>query len=288
MTDPTNLEIQSHTSELDGQLVYWREGATPDDRCPVLYVHGVPTSSDEWTDFLQRTGGLAPDLQGFGRTSKRGDLDFSIGGIDHFIERFLDDRAVDRVRLVVHDWGAAALAFAQRCPQRIERVVIINAVPLLPGYRWHRIARIWRTPGLGEFAMGLTSRWTFKQISREANVTKGPLPDALVRSVASHFDQGTQRAILKLYRSSDPEVLAAAGANLASITAPALVVWGKEDPYIAPAFAEAYATALPNARARIVDGAGHWPWLDVPSLIEEIVTFLDEPNPEPEPTPLRP
>ena len=279
MADARTVDIRTHTGELDGEPVYWREGPTPGGCSPVLYVHGVPTSSDDWVDFLERTGGVAPDLPGFGRTSKRGDLDYSIAGIDDFVERFLAEREIDRVRLVVHDWGSAALAFAQRFPQRIDRLVIINAVPLLPGYRWHRIARVWRTRGLGELSMGMTSRWTFKQASREANVTPGPMPDAFVRSVHDHFDQGTQRAILRLYRSADPEVLAAAGARLGDITAPALVVWGREDPYLPPAFADAYAAALPDARAHIVNGAGHWPWFDVPDLIEEIVTFLEAPGP---------
>ena len=40
------------------------------ESAPVLYVHGVPTSSDDWLPFLDRTGGLAPDLLGFGRSAK--------------------------------------------------------------------------------------------------------------------------------------------------------------------------------------------------------------------------
>ena len=106
--------------------------------------------------------------------------------------------------LVVHDWGAVGLAFAQRHPERVERLVIINAVPFLPGYRWHRTARIWRTPGLGELAMGTTNRFTLRLASRESNATPGPMPEAWLDSVLDHFDQGTQRAILRLYRSSPP------------------------------------------------------------------------------------
>ena len=76
--------------------------------------------------------------------------------------------------MLVHDWGAVGLAFAQRLPERVERLAIVNAVPFLPGYRWHRTARIWRTPGLGELAMGATTRFTLKLSSRESNVTPGP------------------------------------------------------------------------------------------------------------------
>ena len=62
------------------------------------------------------------------------------------------------------------------------------------------------------------------------------MPEAWLDSVLDHFDQGTQRAILRLYRSSPPSVLAAAGARLATLTMPALVVWGERDPYIPARF----------------------------------------------------
>ena len=55
------------------------------------------------------------------------------------------------------------LAFAQRFPERIERLVLISAVPFLPGYRWHRVARVWRTRGAGEFLMGLSTEWGFRR-----------------------------------------------------------------------------------------------------------------------------
>ena len=60
---------------------------------------------------------------------------------------------------------------------------------LLPGYRWHRTARIWRTPVLGELAMGTTNGFTLRLASRESNVTPGPMPDAWLRSVLDHLDQ---------------------------------------------------------------------------------------------------
>ena len=150
--------------------------------------------------------------------------------------------------MAAHDWGAVGLAFAQRYPERVERLVVINAVPLLPGYRWHRLARAWRTRGVGELVMGLTSRWSLRLLSREASPRPGPMPEEFLDEILAHFDPGTQRAILRLYRSAPPEVLARAGERLGSLRCPALVVWGDRDPYIPPAFADAYAQALPDAR----------------------------------------
>jgi pimeloyl-ACP methyl ester carboxylesterase len=270
--------VSDHDGEIDGLPVFWRS-APPSDtagtgRAVPLYLHGVPSSSDDWLAFLERSGGLAPDLPGFGRSGKPGSRRYTIAEYDRFIEGFLAEAGVERVQLVVHDWGAVGLAFAQRLPERVERLVIINAVPLLPGYRWHRIARVWRTPGLGELAMGTTNRLTLRLASREANATDGPMPEQWLDSVLAHFDQGTQRAILRLYRASPPDVLAAAGERLLELRMPALVVWGMQDPYIPARFARAYAGALPRAELIELPDAGHTPWLDRPDVLERVVDFL--------------
>jgi pimeloyl-ACP methyl ester carboxylesterase len=270
--------LSENTAEIDGLPVFWRSapsgGSETEPSVVPLYLHGVPTNSDDWLEFLARTGGLAPDLPGFGRSGKPGSRSYTIAEYDHFLERFLDELGVDRVSLIVHDWGAVGLAFAQRHPERIERLVVINAVPLLPGYRWHRTARIWRTPLVGELAMGSVNRRTLRFISKESNAAPGPLPEAWQDSVLDHFDQGTQRAILRLYRSSPPEVLEARGLDLGLLRMPALVVWGMKDPYIPGRFGAAYADALAQAELIELQDAGHWPWLDRPDLIDRVVEFL--------------
>jgi pimeloyl-ACP methyl ester carboxylesterase len=270
-------EVSEQSGEIDGLPVFWRSAPAAVDHAGAavpLYLHGVPNNSDDWLAFLQRTGGLAPDLPGFGRSGKPGSRLYTIDEYDTFIERFLAETKVERVQLVMHDWGAVGLAFAQRLPARVERLVIINAVPFLPGYRWHRTARMWRTPVLGELVMGTTARPVLRLLSREANATPGPMPDAWLDSVLDHFDQGTQRAILRLYRSSPSAVLAAAGERLASLQMPALVAWGMRDPYIPARFGREYANALAHAELLELPDAGHWPWLDRPDLIDRVVAFL--------------
>ncbi|TMM04928.1 MAG: alpha/beta hydrolase [Actinobacteria bacterium] len=256
-----------HRDEIDGEPVFWRseEAGANAGGASVLYVHGVPDTSDQWEPFLLRTGGVAVDLPGFGRTTKRGDFDFSIEGYGRWLDRFAEHVGLDRFRLVVHDWGALALSWAARRAASVERLAIIDAVPLLPGYRWHRLARVWRRRGLGELAMGLTTRWAARRM----------VPPQVVELAWPHFDQGTQRAILRLYRSADPEALAAAGARLGELTAPALVVWGEDDPYVPARFADAYAEALGGeARVLRAPGAGHWAWYDRPDLVTTVAEFV--------------
>jgi pimeloyl-ACP methyl ester carboxylesterase len=273
------LEVSDHNEELDGLPVFWHSApvaAGAADLAVPLYLHGVPTNSDDWLGFLERTGGLAPDLPGFGRSGKPGYLQYTITEYDRFIERFLEVLEVERVALVLHDWGAVGLAFAQRHPERVERLVLINAMPFLPGYRWHRMARIWRAPLLGELSMGITYRPTLRWLSKETNAAPGPMPEAWLDSVLEHFDQGTQRAILRLYRSSPETVLTAAGLELGALGMPALVVWGARDPYIPARFGEAYASALPDAQLLELPDAGHVPWLDRPDVVDRVVAFLEE------------
>lgn len=280
-------DVSDHEGELDGRPVFWRSAslqtgadeassaaqAHGSDAVP-LYVHGVPDNSDAWLEFLARSGGLAPDLPGFGRSGKPGSLKYTIEEYADFLEAFLELVGVERVKLVMHDWGAVGLAFAQRHPERVERLVAIDVVPFLPGYRWHRTARIWRTPLLGELSMGTINKRVLSLISRESNATPGPMPDVWQQSVLAHFDQGTQRAILRLYRSSPPDVLVQAGARLGELEMPALVVWGAKDPYLPARFGQAYAEALPNAELLELADAGHWVWFDRPDVIERVVQFL--------------
>ena len=255
-------EVTEQTGVVGESEIVWRQAPG----LPVLYLHGVPTDGDDWLPFLEQTGGFAPDLPGFGRSGKRGDLDYTMDGLGRFVEAFADARGLDRMQMVVHDWGAVGLLFAMRAPERIERLVIIDAVPFLPGYRWHRVARIWRRRGAGELLMGATSASSLARALPELE------PRAKV--IAQRFDQGTQRAILRLYRSAPEDKLARAGQDLGRITCPALVLWGERDPYIDPSFAHAYADALPDATAHVSAGAGHWPWLQDRELVRILSSFL--------------
>jgi pimeloyl-ACP methyl ester carboxylesterase len=267
------VAITDKRAEIAGIEIFWREAASPEGRAPVLYVHGNPTNSDDWLPFLERTGGIAPDLPGFGRSGKPAHFDYSIEGYSNALEALLAQLGVERYSLVVHDWGGAALGLAQRAPERLDKLVVMDAAPLLPGYRWHRLARIWRTPLAGEFFMGVTTRWGLKRLAREG--LAGEPSDEFIDRVWNHFDHGTQRAILKLYRSAPPSALERAGDRLGEIRCPALIVWGEDDPYVPSEFASRFADALGgDTRVELLPGVRHWPWIDDPGVIDTVADFL--------------
>ena len=86
--------------------VYYR--AAEAGGAPPVYLHDLLASSDDWLGLLERTGGIAPDLIGFGRSGKTGALDYSVEGLSDFAEDLTDAIGIDDMRLVGHGWGAAA------------------------------------------------------------------------------------------------------------------------------------------------------------------------------------
>ncbi len=270
------MHVDEHTIEIAGAPVFYRRAGADDT--PVVYLHSVPTSSDDWVGALERSGGLAPDLLGFGRSGKGGHLEYSLPAYVEFLTRFLDAVQVARPVLVGHGWGAAiAVAFAQRYPGRARRLVLVDAVPLLEGFTWPKPVRRVLRPGLGEVWMGAINQRRLARLLRSGAASPSAWSDERVAAIWSQFDQGTQRAFLRLHRSIDPAGLAAAGSELAQLTPPILVVWGDADPWLDPAFAAVYAERLPGAELDLVTGAGHWPWLDQPAVLERISAFVADP-----------
>jgi pimeloyl-ACP methyl ester carboxylesterase len=252
------VDIIEHRAEVAGIETFWRQAGD----APILYVHGNPNSSDLWVPFLERAGGVAMDLPGFGRSAKPADFDYSIEGYGEWLEAFRRHVGWERFRVLVHDWGAVGLTLGAK----IERLVVANAVPFLPGYKWHPFARIWRTPVLGELFQGTTTKWALRRFLPG-------MPEDFIDSIWDHYDHGTQRAVLKLYRSAPSQALARAQERLGDISAPALVVWGSDDRYLPTRFAHAYGDAL-GGQVEIVDAAGHWPWIDKPELVDRVCAFL--------------
>ena len=89
-----------------------------------------------------------------------------------------------------------------------------------------------------------------------------------------HFDHGTQRAILKLYRASPPEVLARAGRGSAS-SAPGAGPLADGGPVHRREFAERYAEALGGeVELELVEGPATGPGTSGPELVDRVGGFL--------------
>ncbi|HXS33913.1 MAG TPA: alpha/beta hydrolase [Solirubrobacterales bacterium] len=267
--------IEEGELRVDGVRIFYRRVAG--EETPVVYCHGNPTHGEDWLPFMQRGGAsIAIDMPGWGRSEHPdpSGFDYSMYGLSASLEKCLEELGVSQRKLVVHDWGSLALIGAQRRPELVEKLVVINAIPLLPGYRWHWVAQIWRRRGLGELANATTTKSSMGLIMRQLSGDGRPMPPWFIETIWRYLDHGTNQATLALYRHADPDRLALAGEELGRLTCPALVLWGANDPFLQYRFAEAYAQALPNSQLKPIQGAGHWPWIDDARVIDDVQSFL--------------
>jgi pimeloyl-ACP methyl ester carboxylesterase len=268
--------VEERELVLDGIKVFYRR--VLGEGTPVVYCHGNPTHGEDWMPFMEGGDGpsVAIDMPGWGRSARPDPsrFDYSMHGLSAFLERCLDELGIGERKLVVHDWGSLALIGAQRRPQLVRKLAILNGVPLLPDFRWHWVAQIWRRRPAGELANAATTRASMALTMRQASGDRSGMPPEFVDATWRHWEKGTSKAVLSLYRQADPDRLATAGADLGRIGCPALVFWGDRDPYLPARFGEAYARALPNGRFEALSGAGHWPWIDDPTVVARLLDFI--------------
>lgn len=245
----------------------------------VVMLHGNPGSCEDWRELAGRVGGfarcVAVDQPGFGRADKPAGFDHSYEGHARHLGRLLDSLGVRRAHLVGHDLGARwMLDWAASDPGRVASAAVVAGGVLLD-YRWHYLARIWRTPVLGEAFMAVPSRRLFHLMLRKDEPR--PLPRAFVDRMYDDMDAATRRAILALYRSGpgwDARSYALA-ARLRTLDLPALVVWGARDAYIPVAQARRQRESLPAADVVVLPRSGHYPFADDPAgVAAAVLPFL--------------
>jgi pimeloyl-ACP methyl ester carboxylesterase len=242
----------------------------------VVFVHGNPGSADDWERLAGAVGAtgrraVAFDLPDFGETVAAEGFEHSAPGYAAFVGEALAELGIERAHLVLHDFGGPiGLAWAIGSPRSVSGLVLIDT-GVLSGYRWHALARIWRTPVLGELFQALST----PRALRRALAAKEPrgLPPEFLRAMSEHYDRCTKRAVLKLYRATDDP--GAGGEHVRAIFAsrrlPALVIWGEEDAYLPSEYAERQRQALPEAAVHVLPGSGHWPFVDAPAEVEALL-----------------
>jgi pimeloyl-ACP methyl ester carboxylesterase len=245
----------------------------------VLFVHGNPGCGADWLPFMQETApfvrSMAPDMPGFGRADKPADFNYTVAGYATHLARLIEARGLERVHLVLHDFGGPwGLAWAAANVARVASVTLVN-IGVMPAYRWHYVARIWRTPILGELFQLTTTRAGFNLALKHGN-PRG-LPKDFVDRMYEQLDWGTKRAVLKLYRAtSAPGAFAEqARAAFSGCDFPCLVIWGKHDPYVPWRYAEYQRAIFRRAEIVYFEDSGHWPFADnPPAFSAALVPFL--------------
>lgn len=255
----------------------------------VVFMHGNPGSADDWEALIAAVSGtsqeggaahprraLALDLPDFGETVASDGFQHTVLSYSEFIDHALSVLGVQRVHLVVHDFGGPiGLVWAAGHMDRVASIILID-IGILPGYRWHRMAKIWRTPVLGELMQAITFRSGFRR-GVAAGEPRG-LPREFLDRMYDQYDRRTRKAVLDLYRATDEPGQAAAevAAYMAPFDLPALVIWGEHDAYLPSSYAPKQRDAFPSADVHVLPASGHWPFMDSPEVVQRLlVSFLD-------------
>lgn len=272
--------MERRTITVHGHEVSYRTGG---DGPVVLLIHGMAGSSTSWKPVLADLGRsvtyLAPDLPGHGRSDKpRGD--YSLGAQASFLRDLLAALGHDRATVVGTSLGGGiAMQFAYQHPERCERLALVGAGGL--GEEVMPLLRFLSVPGVDlvmpvaflpfiRTAVETVTGWV-------ANLGLVPTPKTaeLWRAYTSLVDPQTRRAFVQTLRS----VVDASGQRVSALDklylaeeVPTLIIWGAEDPIIPVSHAYAAQGAMPGSRLEVMDGCGHFPYIEDPRHFVELVT----------------
>jgi haloalkane dehalogenase len=259
----------------EGEIAYLEgvpEGAETGP--PVLLLHGFPESSRMWVPLMEALadGGrraIAPDLYGLGDSS-----DDSPATFEHnlaVLGELIDALELERVVLVVHDWGGfVGLAWACEHPDSVEALVISDTGFFADG-KWHGMAEAIRSEQ-GEQVVKAIDRDGFAALLRS---TGDAFDDGDIAAYWKPFEDGRgQRATLDFYRSMDFSKLEPYQGKLAEIGAPTLILWGEDDRFAPVAGAHRFEREIPGARL-VALKADHFLFDEQPERCsEEVLSFL--------------
>ena len=168
-----------------------------------------------------------------------------------------------------------AWAFAMRYPERLHKLAIIDAPhPLTFAQHLRKpdqLRKSWymfffQLPWLPEAALRAGN---FAVVRRQLHAPE--YVEALSRPGALTATINYYRA---LFRRGLPALRAAARTP---IHAPVLIIWGDRDAFLGPDLAEPPASLVPNRRVERLADVGHWPHLEQPARVNDLLTrFLKD------------
>ncbi|HEX5147354.1 MAG TPA: alpha/beta hydrolase [Conexibacter sp.] len=272
---------------MTGRLVHLREATVrvlerPGRDPAVVLMHGQPGTADDFDDVTARLPGvhtIAFDRPGYG---------FSSGGFHSFadqlttVDELLAALHLRRVVLVGHSYGGSlALAYAERRPQAVRGLVLLDAAAAGDRTSGFDRAQAHLIQVLQWPVVRQLSDATFSQLFRTAAAKQGDAqafdpgevaPAHEHRLLALNMKTGDIGAFAGEALETN-DALARVDRGLASIAAPAIVVQGAGDKLVEPRYGRKLAATLPHARLVIVGGGHMAPYVH-PALVAAEVRRL--------------
>lgn len=247
---------------------------TTGDGPPVVLVAGGAMWLHSWRDTVPALAAghtvYAVDMPSQGYTEVvDGDFAYDLEGMAAAMEAFLDAVGLDRASLAGHSWGGAwSLYFAETRPDRVDRLVLLDA-PGLDAER-ARQTEVFKVPVIGEAAANLTTRDRYADSLRSAFSHKDLVTDETIDEGWAWFSRPERRdAFVSLARGLDYDQT---HARLGDVTAPTLILWGAEDAWLPATQAQGLADRIAGARAEVLEGCGHNVHEDCPDAALPLLT----------------
>jgi proline iminopeptidase len=263
------------------RLGYRIVGSGPDT---LIVIHGGPGFTMDYlaADFeplAARHTLVFYDQRGTGRSSLVSDsLALAAAAFADDLEAIRRHLRLDRVNLLGHSWGAGIVAlYAQKHPDRLGRLLIVAGLPLtMEGLEasFTRMAQARDSVEVRRMNEAMAARradpadpdacrayyelW-FRPFFAE--------PAAMRRS-RGDFCAGPPESLRNKMASVDRYTVASLGRfdwrdGMRGMRAPTLVIHGTEDPLLLE-YAREWAATLPNGRLLVLEGIGHFSYLEAP------------------------
>ena len=259
---------------------------------PVVMVHGNPT----WSFFFRRIivalspdyRTIAPDHMGCGLSDKpdADGYDFHLKSRVADFSALMDHLQLDRVTLLVHDWGGMiAMAWAVANPGRVARIIVTNTAGFFPPGRKRIPLRLWIIRNLGAFARPAV---LYGNLFARGAITMAPhkrLDTKIKKGLLAPYNCPAHRlATLRFVQDiplspSNPgfDIVDRVDRQLSTLAhIPMLILWGRHDFVFDVDYYKEWCRRFPMAESHLFDDAGHYLIEDVPErIIERVRNFLD-------------
>jgi pimeloyl-ACP methyl ester carboxylesterase len=209
---------------------------------------------------------------------------------DRLVAAVLDALAIERADVNATSLGGLfGLRFGLAAPGRLRRFVGIGWLVGAPAGRLPASMRLGSTPAIGRLAARLPVtdgmvRRMWRTLGMREAVDGGRVPPEAVSAYAALIrhtetmrnDLDLGAGVLAGGRVTDR--LALTDSERARFAAPALFAWGDRDAFGGLDIARPFVAGFPDARLRVLPGAGHAPWMDDPDGVASLVEgFLRAP-----------
>ena len=267
--------------ELHGDRIAYRDVGNGDEA--LLLIHGMAGSSETWRAVIpqlsRRYRVVAPDLLGHGQSAKpRGD--YSLGAFAVWLRDLLDELGISQATIIGQSLGGGvAMQFVYQHPDYCQRLVLISSGGLGPDVGW--TLRLLSAPG-AEFILPviaprpvLTAGNKLRSWIAAAGI-QSPRGAEMWSAYSSLSDAETRQAFLRTLRSVvDYRGQAVSALNRLHMAAelPIMAIWGDQDRIIPVDHGYAAQTARPASRLEVLEGVGHFPHVERPS---EVVDLIDD------------